>query len=187
MRKTRVTRQKYKNNGMESAPEMDMPAEKIYEQSVLKQKQRDQCYWMTVTAGIIEHVILGWHSHKRIPKFQHSMPTPPACTEAHRGPGHQPVLQLPLVDRTERNPTALLSTQNRLDTQPRRFFGWQQHSALGRKPPKVQVPQTLCSSIWVITRQKAWHFMLWVHNSQNVYLNKLPFLSIFLWSAETVG
>lgn len=60
MRKTRVTRQKYKNNGMESAPEMDMPAEKIYEQSVLKQKQRDQCYWMTVTAGIIEHVLLSW-------------------------------------------------------------------------------------------------------------------------------
>lgn len=60
MRKTRVTRQKYKNNGMESAPEMDMPAEKIYEQSVLKQKQRDQCYWMTVTAGIIEHVLLAW-------------------------------------------------------------------------------------------------------------------------------
>lgn len=44
MRKTRATRQKHKNNGMESAPEMDMPAEKIYEQSVLKQKQRDQCY-----------------------------------------------------------------------------------------------------------------------------------------------
>lgn len=35
-----MTRQRHKNNGMESAPEMDMPAEKIYEQSVLKQKQR---------------------------------------------------------------------------------------------------------------------------------------------------
>lgn len=42
-RKITVSRQRYKNNGMESAPEMDMPAEKIYEQSVLKQKQRDQC------------------------------------------------------------------------------------------------------------------------------------------------
>lgn len=42
-RKKTVTRRRYKNNGMESAPEMDMPAEKIYEQSVLKQKQRDQC------------------------------------------------------------------------------------------------------------------------------------------------
>lgn len=75
-----MTRQRYKNNGMESAPEMDMPAEKIYEQSVLKQKQRDQCYWMTVTASIKENtwfgVILGSHSQKRIPEDQHSMPTP---------------------------------------------------------------------------------------------------------------
>lgn len=35
------------------------------------------------------------------------MPTSPACTEAHGDPGHQPALQLPLVDSIERNLAAL--------------------------------------------------------------------------------
>lgn len=95
MREVTVTRQEYKNNGMESAPEMDMPAEKIYEQSVLKQKQRDQCYWMTVTASIKEHTSLFWGDIPQSAFLRTSTccPPPSACTEAHGGAGHPPVLQ----------------------------------------------------------------------------------------------
>lgn len=172
MREVTVARQEYKNNGMESAPEMDMPAEKIYEQSVLKQKQRDQCYWMTVTASIKEHThryfgvtfpkAHSWGPALAAHPLQHALkPTEVLVTHQFCRGG---LRELPGYFKK-----CWVKSHSSLSTD-RRLWGWQQHSASwgSRVPSRVQASQTLRSSSWVMHRQKAWDIMLWVHNSQNV-------------------